>query len=166
MNVEKIVDRMALLEAHLKNTKEISKGMRDMIMSNITQARLNIDDEEILNMFWNTIRGQNKLLKEHACTFGSGVSQDITAPNEATQQQIDTARPLLIESFQLVDPLFFRGRGGRVFENGEDFADFVLNPNIKRLNAELDAKVWDGNYPITLAVVEEPASDEEEGVEG
>jgi len=162
MNVEKIVDRLAQFEAHLKTTKEIPKGMRDMIMANIQQARLNIDDEETLNMFWNTIRGQNKLLKENACSFGSGTAGVVTIPNEATQAQVDAMRGVLIDSFQLVDPLFLRGRGGREFTNGEDFADFVLTPNIKRLNAELSSGVWDGNYPITLKEI----SSDEEGVEG
>ena len=141
MDKDKIMDRLQLLELHVKDKKnDISKGMKDMILSSITNARNVADDENMLNAFYNTVRDQNKLLGDKALSWSGQPSLPI--------------RPHLIESFQLVDPLYLRGRGGRVL-TAEQFADMIIDSSNRRLEAEYNNKEWDGEFPITLTEVEE-----------
>tara|TARA_R100001510_G_C7605464_1_gene170776 strand:+ start:362 stop:850 length:489 start_codon:yes stop_codon:yes gene_type:complete len=154
MEKDKIMDRLQLLELHVKDKKnDISKGMKDMILSSITNARNVADDETMLNAFYNTVRDQNKLLGDKALSWGGQPSLPIPI-NAGVQAQANAVRPFLIESFQLVDPLYLRGRGGRVL-TAEEFADMIIDSANRRLEAEYNNKEWNGEFPITLTEVEE-----------
>lgn len=158
MDTDKIMDRLQLLELHVKDKKnEISKGMKDMILSSISNARNVADDEAMLNAFWNTVRDQNKLLGEKAVIWSNQPSLPV-AINAGVQAQANAVRPFLIESFQLVDPLYLRGRGGRVL-TAEQFADMIIDSANRRLETEYNNGEWDGNFPITLTEVEEETTD-------
>lgn len=158
MDTDKIMDRLQLLELHVKDKKnDISKGMKDMILSTISEARNVADDEMKLNSFWNTVKSQNKLLGEKAVIWSGQPSLPI-AINAGVQEQATKVRPFLIDSFQLVDPLYLRGRGGRVL-TAEDFADMIIDSANRRLETEYNNGTWDGNFPITLTEVEEETTD-------
>tara|TARA_R100000353_G_scaffold54154_1_gene43323 strand:+ start:2164 stop:2655 length:492 start_codon:yes stop_codon:yes gene_type:complete len=158
MDTDKIMDRLQLLELHVKDKKnDISKGMKDMILSTISEARNVADDEMKLNSFWNTVKSQNKLLGEKAVIWSGQPSLPI-AINAGVQEQATKVRPFLIDSFQLVDPLYLRGRGGRVL-TAEQFADMIIDSANRRLETEYNNGTWDGNFPITLTEVEEETTD-------
>lgn len=158
MDKDKIMDRLQLLELHVKDKKnDISKGMKDMILSSITNARNVADDENMLNAFYNTVRDQNKLLGDKALSWSGQPSLPI-AINAGVQAQANAVRPHLIESFQLVDPLYLRGRGGRVL-TAEQFADMIIDSSNRRLEAEYNNKEWDGEFPITLTEVEDETTE-------
>ena len=80
------------------------------------------------------------------------------AINAGVQEQATKVRPFLIDSFQLVDPLYLRGRGGRVL-TAEQFADMIIDSANRRLETEYNNGTWDGNFPITLTEVEEETTD-------
>lgn len=154
MDTEKIMDRLTLLELHVKDkTKDISKGMKDMILSSISNARNVADDNDMLNAFWNTVRDQNNLLGDKKLSWGGQPSLPIVV-NAGVQEQAANARPFLIESFQVVDPLYFRGRAGREL-TAETFADMIIHSANRKLETEYNNGTWDGNFPITLTEVEE-----------
>ena len=154
MDKDKIMDRLQLLELHVQDKKNgISKGMKDMILSSITNARNVADDEDMLNAFYNTVRDQNKLLGDKALSWGGQPSLPIVI-NAGVQAQANAVRPYLIDSFQLVDPLYLRGRGGRVL-TAEQFADMIIDSANRRLEAEYNNKEWNGEFPITLTEVED-----------
>ena len=158
MDTDKIMDRLQLLELHVKDKKnDISKGMKDMILSTISEARNVADDEMKLNSFWNTVKSQNKLLGEKAVIWSGQPSLPI-AINAGVQEQATKVRPFLIDSFQLVDPLYLRGRGGRVL-TAEQFADMIIDSANRRLETEYNNGTWDGNFPITLTEVEEETTE-------
>lgn len=158
MDTDKIMDRLTLLELHVSDKKNnISKGMKDMILSSISNARNVADDETMLNAFWNTVRDQNKLLGDKALSWGGQPSLPI-AVNAGVQEQANTLRPFLIDSFPVVDPLYIRGRGGRVL-TAEGFADMIIDASNRRLETEYNNGSWDGNFPITLTEVEEETTD-------
>ena len=158
MDKDKIMDRLQLLELHVKDKKnEISKGMKDMILSSISNARNVADDEAMLNAFWNTVRDQNKLLGEKAVQWTNQPSLPI-AINAGVQAQANAVRPYLIDSFQLVDPHYLRGRGGRVL-TAEQFADMIIDSANRRLEAEYNSGEWNGEFPITLTEVEDETTE-------
>jgi hypothetical protein len=158
MDTDKIMDRLTRLELHVNDKKNnISKGMKDMILSSITNARNISDDETMLNAFWNTVRDQNSLLGDKKLTWGGQPSLPIPI-NAGVQAQANAVRPFLIDSFQLVDPLYLRGRGGRVL-TAEEFADMIIDSANRRLEAEYNSKEWNGEFPITLTEVEEETTD-------
>ena len=161
MEIEKIRDRIGLLEAHLKKT-DIPKSMKDMIQSAITVSKT-LNDADQLNMMWNTIRSQNNMLGDNKCVFTQSTTFLPTKINAETEAQYAPVRKFLIESFQLVgeNTNLLRGRNGRVL-NAEEFAEFIITPNMRRLKAEYDKKAWDGKHPITLQEVEETNEGEDQ----
>ena len=161
MEIEKIRDRIGLLQAHLKKT-DIPKSMKDMIQSAITASKT-IEDADQLNMMWNTIRSQNNMLGDNKCVFTQSTTFLPPKINAETEAQYAPVRKFLIESFQLVgeNTNLLRGRNGRVL-NAEEFAEFIITPNMRRLKAEYDSEAWDGKHPITLQEVEETNEGEDQ----
>ena len=161
MEIEKIRDRIGLLQAHLKKT-DIPKSMKDMIQSAITASKT-IEDAEKLNMMWNTLRFQNNMLEDNKCVFTQSTTFLPTKINAETEAQYAPVRKFLIDSFQLVgeNTNLLRGRNGRVL-NAEEFAEFIITPNMRRLKAEHDSGAWDGKHPITLQEVEETNEGEDQ----
>ena len=162
MDIEKIMNRMTQMQAHLKaNSKNIPKSIGNMMSGRVNEAITIIeagDPDEIAQFLYEDIRRLNKKLGDYELSW-SGTPALPTQANAEVTAMGNAARPLLIDSFQLVDPLFFRGRGGRTLD-AESFADYVIGAAVRRLEQDYDKKVWDAKFPITLKEVEETPSDD------
>lgn len=162
MDIEKIMNRMTQMQAHLKaNSKNIPKSIGNMMSGRVNEAITIIeagDPDEIAQFLYEDIRRLNKKLGDYELSW-SGTPALPTQANAEVTAMGNAARPLLIDSFQLVDPHFFRGRGGRVL-TAEGFADYVIGAAVRRLEQDYDKKVWDAKFPITLKEVEETPSDD------
>ena len=142
------------MELHLEaNKKTIKKAKASIIMGYINMARGDEVTDEELQEYYELVRDSNKkLLKDDALSWTGSPSLPI-AINAKVAAQGQALRPFLIDSFQVVDPLYLRGRGGRVLD-AEGFADMLIDSATRRLEAEYNNKEWNGEFPITLKEVE------------
>ena len=156
MEAHKILSKLDILEQHIKDkTIDIDKGMRDIIQKSINMARL-CDNEDMLQVYYDMAKSQNKLLGENGCqwTTSSGYTLPVHIEVEL-QKQYAASSPHIIDSFQVVDPLLYTARNARPFKDGQEMANYLNGSSKRTLTRLYEAGRWNGNFPIVITELEE-----------